>query len=415
MVEKYVCPNGVRIVHEKMPHVRSVAIGVWVGAGSLDERESESGIAHFIEHMLFKGTATRNARAIAEEFDRIGGEANAFTSKEMTCFYTTVLGHHAPRALSVLADMFFNSLFDEQEIEKEKSIILDELAAVEDTPDDDVDERLWRTMYPDHAIGRSVLGNENTITAFDRDAIQAFMDRMYTPDRLVISIAGNYDERLLKLIEVQFGSFRRGGEDKSQTSLPSAVFHSGTTMKAKDIEQAHVCLGYPGLSIKDERLHDLILLDSIIGGTMSSRLFQEVREERGLAYSVYSYYSSYLSTGNFMIYGGTSPENMRKLSETIDGVIQSILTEGITENELHNAKEQLKGGFLLGLESSESRMHRNGKNELILQEHKSMDEVVALIDDVKARDVYRMANELLTKERALSIIAPARVLENIEI
>lgn len=415
MIEKHVCPNGVRIVHERMPHVRSVAIGVWVGAGSVDEKESEAGIAHFIEHMLFKGTTARNARAIAEEFDRIGGEANAFTSKEMTCFYTTVLGHHAPRALSVLADMFFNSIFDEKEIEKEKSIILDEIAAVEDTPDDDVDERLWKTMYPDQAIGRPVLGDGKTIATFDRDTIQAFMDRLYTPDRLVISIAGNYDERLIKLIEVQFGSFRRGDGESVQMIPQATIFHSGTTMKTKDIEQAHLCLGYPGLPIKDERLHDLILLDSIIGGTMSSRLFQEVREERGLAYSVYSYYSSYLFTGTFMIYGGTSPENMTKLSVTIDDVIDSILTEGITENELHNAKEQLKGGFLLGLESSESRMHRNGRNELILQEHRTMDEVVALIDKVKARDVYRMANDLLTKERALSIIAPAHILDNIEI
>lgn len=415
MIEKHVCPNGVRIVHEKMPHVRSVAIGVWVGAGSVDESESEAGIAHFIEHMLFKGTSVRSARAIAEEFDRIGGEANAFTSKEMTCFYTTVLGHHAPRALSILADMFFNSIFDEKEIAKEKSIILDEIASVEDTPDDDVDERLWETMYPDQAIGRPVLGDEKTIATFDRDAIQKFMDRTYTPDRIVISIAGNYDDRLIKLIEVKFGTFKRGGlVDVPKSPLQPALFHSGSVIKTKDIEQAHICLGYPGLPVKDERLHDLILLDSILGGTMSSRLFQEVREERGLAYSVYSYYSSYLSTGTFMIYGGTSPENLPMLSNTIDEVIESVLTEGVTENELHNAKEQLKGGFLLGLESSESRMHRNGKNELILQEHKTMDEVVSLIDKVKARDVYRMANELLTKERALSVIAPAHAISNIE-
>ena len=415
MIEKHVCPNGVRIVHEKMPHVRSVAIGIWVEAGSADEKESEAGIAHFIEHMLFKGTATRSARNIAEEFDRIGGDANAFTSKEMTCYYTTVLGNHAPRALSIFADMFFNSAFDEVEIAKEKSIILDEIAAVEDTPDDDVDERLWGVMYPKQAIGKPVLGNEKTINTFERATIRQFMDRMYTPERLVISIAGNFDERLIKLIEVQFGSFKRDQQlSSTQVAVQSPVFHSGTTIKAKDIEQAHYCVGYPGLSVTDSRIHDLIILDSIIGGTMSSRLFQEVREERGLAYSIYSYYSSYLTTGTFMIYGGTSPDNINELTKTIDGVIASILDEGITENELHNAKEQLKGGFLLGLESSESRMHRNGKNELILGVHRTMDEVVALIDDVKARDVYRLANELLTKKRATSIIAPAQVLNSIE-
>jgi predicted Zn-dependent peptidase len=415
MIEKRVCPNGVRIVHEKMPHVRSVAIGVWVGAGSGDERETEAGIAHFIEHMLFKGTTSRSARTIAEEFDRIGGDVNAFTSKEMTCYYTTVLGHHAPRALSILTDMFFNSTFEETEIAKEKSIVLDEIAAVEDTPDDDVDERLWGAMYPDQAIGKPVLGNEKTINTFNQDTIRDFMNRMYTPEKLVISIAGNYDERLIQLIEVQFGSFKRGSKVEPQIPLTLPEFHGGTTAKAKDIEQAHICFGYPGLTVKDSRIHDLIILDSIIGGSMSSRLFQEVREERGLAYSIYSYYSSYMTTGTFTIYGGTSPENLPELTATIDEVIASILNEGITENELHNAKEQLKGGFLLGLESSESRMHRNGKNELILQEHKTIDEVVALIDNVKARDVYRMANEILTKARATSIIAPEHVLNDIKI
>ena len=413
MIEKHTCSNGVRIVHEKMPHVRSVALGIWVDTGSGDEMESEAGIAHFIEHMLFKGTATRSARTIAEEFDRIGGDINAFTSKDMTCYYTTVLGHHAPRALTIMADMFFNSAFDEAEIAKEKSIVLDEIAAVEDTPDDDVDERLWGVMYPNQPMGKPVLGNEQAIQTFDKEMIEGFMKRMYTPERIVISVAGNYDERLIQLIEVQFGSFKREEQATAATSLPE--FHGGTVSKAKDIEQAHICIGYPGLTVKDSRIHDLIILDSILGGSMSSRLFQEVREERGLAYSVYSYYSSYRTTGTFTIYGGTSPDNIKELTETIDEVITSILNEGITENELYNAKEQLKGGFLLGLESSESRMHRNGKNELILQEHKTIDEVVALIDGVQARDVYRIANEIFTQQRAISMIAPSDVLRNFEI
>ncbi|WP_318615366.1 pitrilysin family protein [Sporosarcina sp. YIM B06819] len=415
MIEQYICPNGVRIVHEKMPYVRSVALGIWVGAGSGDEQESEAGIAHFIEHMLFKGTATRSARTIAEEFDRIGGDVNAFTSKEMTCYYTTVLGHHAPRALTILADMFFNSAFDEAEIAKEKSIVLDEIAAVEDTPDDDVDERLWGVMYPDQAIGKPVLGNEQTINTFNKQMIEQFMERMYRPEQIVISIAGNYDDRLIQLIKVQFGSFKRQAKVEQPIAVQAPEFHAGMTVKAKDIEQAHICIGYPGLTVKDERIHDLIILDSILGGTMSSRLFQEVREERGLAYSICSYYSAYNTTGVFAIYGGTAPENLGELSDTIDEVIQSILREGITENELHNAKEQLKGGFLLGLESSESRMHRNGKNELILQEHKTIDEVVALIDNVQVANVYRMANDIFTQQRATSIIAPENTVNTIEI
>lgn len=415
MIEKHICPNGVRIVHEKMPYVRSVALGIWVGAGSGDELESEAGIAHFIEHMLFKGTAMRSSRTIAEEFDRIGGDVNAFTSKEMTCYYTTVLGHHAPRALTILADMFFNSAFDAAEIAKEKSIVLDEIAAVEDTPDDDVDERLWGVMYPDQAIGKPVLGTEQTINTFDKQMIEQFMERMYRPEQIVISVSGNFDDRLIQLIKVQFGSFKRQAKVEQSVAIQAPEFRTGMTVKAKDIEQAHICIGFPGLTVKDERIHDLIILDSILGGTMSSRLFQEVREERGLAYSIYSYYSAYKSTGVFAIYGGTSPENLGALTDTIDEVIQSILHEGITENELRNAKEQLKGGFLLGLESSESRMHRNGKNELILQEHKSIDEVVALIDDVQVANVYRLANEIFTQQRATSIIAPENVVNAIEI
>ncbi|MBE1553413.1 M16 family metallopeptidase [Sporosarcina limicola] len=415
MIERTSCPNGVTIVHEKMPYVRSLALGIWVGAGSADEEEFEAGIAHFIEHMLFKGTSTKSARAIAEEFDRIGGDVNAFTSKEMTCFYTTVLGNHAPRALTVLSDMFFNSTFEEAEIDKEKSIVLDEIAAVEDTPDDDVDERLWATMYPDQPIGRPVLGNKKTIKKFNKKMILEFMERMYTPERIVISIAGNYDDRLIRLIEVHFGSFRRGKQLEQTISLQLPEFQGGLTVKGKDIEQAHFCLGFSALRVQDKRIHDLLILDSVIGGAMSSRLFQEVREERGLAYSIYSYYSAYKNAGAFMIYGGTAPENLKELADTIDTVIHSVQKDGITENELHNAKEQLKCGFLLGLESSESRMHRNGKSELLFQEHKTADEVITLIDNVEADQVRAMASELFTERRTISIIAPEDVLKGFEI
>lgn len=415
MINTYTCQNGVRIVHEKMSYVRSVAIGVWVGAGSGDEDESQAGIAHFIEHMLFKGTTTRNARTIAEEFDRMGGDVNAFTSKEMTCLYATVLNNHAPRALTILSDMLFNSLFDSVEIEKEKSVVLDEIASVEDTPDDDVDERLWSIMYPDQAIGRPVLGTEESIQKFNKTLIKKFIATHYIPEQIVISIAGNYDDRLITLIEAHFGSFSRQQNTVQSLPVDTPVFRGGHASKKKDIEQAHLCIGYPGLTVEDKRIHTLVLLDSIVGGTMSSRLFQEVREEKGIAYSVQSYYSAYKTTGTFMIYGGTSPEKLDELTKTIDSIIESIIHDGVTENELRNAKEQLKGGFLLGLESSESRMHRNGKNELILNEHQSIDDVLACVDAVQIEDVHQLAIELFTKERAVSIISPEDVLQEIEI
>ncbi|MDW0115685.1 pitrilysin family protein [Sporosarcina thermotolerans] len=405
-MKKTICANGVRIVHEKMPYTRSVAIGIWVKAGSLDENKAEWGLSHFIEHMLFKGTTNRSAKAIAEQFDRIGGDINAYTSKEMTCFYTTVLDYHAEKAMEILVDMFFHSVFDETEIEKEKSVILDEIASVEDTPDDDVDERLWSVMYPNHPIGRSIGGVKDTLGKFNRKMIDDYMSRLYTPENIVISIAGNYDEKLVDFIESKFGAFSGNAKGIDSISDVQPIFKSGLTTKHKEIEQAHICIGYPGLALNEKRLHDLILLDSIVGGTMSSRLFQEIREEQGLAYSVFSYYSSYTMAGSFVIYGGTSPEQLENMVVTMDRITAQIKSEGVTELELSNAKEQLKATILLGLESTESRMHRNGKNELVLNEHKGIDEVQSIIDSVKITDVNQIAYETFTDKRAISIIAP---------
>ncbi|HEX5564501.1 MAG TPA: pitrilysin family protein [Sporosarcina sp.] len=413
-MQKKICQNGVRIIHEKMPYVRSLAIGLCVKAGSIDETEKEWGLSHFIEHMLFKGTTTRSARMIAEQFDRIGGDINAYTSKEMTCYYATVLDHHAEEALTILADMFFNSSFNAGDIQKEKSVILDEIASVEDTPDDDVDERLWSVMYPQHTVGRSIGGIKETIDSFDKVMIEQYISKHYTAENIVISIAGNYDEELIGFIENLFTSFTlKESSDSSVAGRP--VFHSGRTTKSKEIEQAHICIGYPGLTLTDERLHDLILLDSIVGGTMSSRMFQKIREEKGLAYSVFSYYSAYTSTGSFVIYGGSGPEHLEEMVNTMDGIISDIMANGVTVKELHNAKEQLKGSFLLGLESSESRMHRNGKNELILLEHKTIDEVVDLIDKVQLENVNLIARETFARERAISIIAPKKAVKRIRL
>lgn len=405
MINKYVCSNGVRIVHERMPHMRSVALGIWVDAGSGDELGEEEGIAHFIEHMLFKGTNDRTARMIAEEFDRLGGDLNAFTSKELTCFYTTVLNEHAEKALTIMEDMIFHSKFDEEEIEKEKSVVLEEIATVEDTPDDDVHEQLWATMYPQDPIGKPILGNEHTLASFTKHSIQQFMDRLYRPERMVISVAGNYDDNLIRLIEDLFGSFTSKTEPIKASIFEKPIFYPNVSKKIKDIEQAHLCLGFPGLKASDKRMYDLVILDSIIGGAMSSRLFQEVREERGLAYSIYSYYTSYEDTGAFIIYGGTSPEKTIELNETIQMVIHSLGKNGVSEREIENVKEQVKGGFLLGLESTESRMYRNGNNELLFERHRTADEVVAQINNVERKNVQDMASLIFNNEHAISIIA----------
>lgn len=411
MVEKITCKNGVRIVHEKMPYVRSVALGVWIEAGAMDELAEEEGLAHFIEHMLFKGTKKRTARMIAEEFDAIGGDINAFTSKEMTCYFTTVLNNHAEKALEILADMIFNSEFDEAEIEKEKSVIIEEISAVEDTPDDDVNEQLWTHMYQNHSLGKPILGNEKTIMTFDKQAIQKFMNRLYRPERIVISVAGNYDDEFIKSIEKVFGMFFSEEDVENTPSRQLPVFHSGVTLKEKDIEQAHVSVGFPSLPRNDKRMYELVLLDSLLGGAMSSRLFQEVREERGLAYSVHSFFSTYESSGAFVIYAGTSPEKTLELYNTIEEIINVLLANGVTEKEIYNAKEQVKGEFLLGLESSESRMHRNGESELLMRTHRTVEEVVARIDAVTKEAINQIAAQIFSGKRAVSIILPEGIIE----
>ncbi|MCZ2257015.1 M16 family metallopeptidase [Sporosarcina sp. G11-34] len=414
MVTKHVCANGVKIVHEKMPHVRSVALGIWIDAGSGDEIESEAGIAHFIEHMLFKGTAKRTAKSIAEEFDRIGGDINAFTSKDTTCFFATVLSEHAEKALTILEDMVFHSKLDAVEMDKEKSVVLEEISTVEDTPDDDVHERLWATMYPNHPIGKPILGNKETIASFTKETIVNFMDRLYKPERIVISVAGNFDDGLIDFISNLFGLVKSNGHLEQRRETVKPEFHSNHSLREKDVEQSHMCIGFPSLSEKDEDLYDLVILDSILGASMSSRLFQEVREEHGLAYSIYSYYSAYASSGSFIIYGGTAPQKTNELYRVIDKIIDSLVSEGVTDREVENAKEQVIGGFLLGLESTEARMFRNGKNELIQIAHKTPEEIVSRIRVVKKENVNKMAIKILTQKRAISIIAPEEAVKSID-
>ena len=404
MINKITCNNGLRIVSEHIPYVRSVAVGIWVQAGSRYELPEENGLTHFIEHMLFKGTETRTAKQIAEEFDRIGGNINAFTSKENTCYYAKVLDHHAEYAVEILADMFFDSKFDANEIEKERQVVLEEINMVEDTPDDIVHEYLWQAMYENDPLGSPILGTEETLNSFTKETILAYMEKHYTPENVVISVAGNIPEGLIKHIETLFSRLDQKHKEKMQMTTP--------TLKAihvenfRDTEQAHVCLAYPSLSVLADNIYSLVVMNSILGGSMSSRLFQEIREEKGLAYSIYSYHSSYEDTGALAIYGGTSSNQLEELTESIQQTIQSVLEKGFTETEVYNAKEQLKGNLLLGLESSNARMSRNGKNELLYGEHRSLDEVSESIDEVTLQSVMDLAKETFSNKPAISIIKP---------
>lgn len=392
MIKKTTCKNGLRIVSEHIPHVRSVAVGIWVQAGSRYELPEENGLTHFIEHMLFKGTATRTARQIAEEFDRIGGNINAFTSKENTCYYAKVLDHHAKYAVEILADMFFHSLFDPSEIDKERQVVLEEINMVEDTPDDIVHEYLWRAMFENDPLGSPILGTEETLNSFTRESILSYMEKHYTPENVVISIAGNIPEGFSDYIESLFGQFDQ--KESKALAITTPTLKPVYTENYRDTEQAHICLAYPSLSVKADNIYSLVVLNNILGGSMSSRLFQEIREDKGLAYSIYSYHSAYEDTGVLTIYGGTSSNQLDELKTSISETTKAIVNNGFTETEIANAKEQLKGNLLLGLESSNARMSRNGKNELLYGKHRSLDEVSETIDEVTLDSVMQLAKEI---------------------
>jgi len=402
LIKKYTCQNGVRIIVEQIPTVRSAAIGVWVKTGSRNETKELNGISHFLEHMFFKGTTTRSAREIAESFDSIGGQVNAFTSKEYTCYYAKVLDNHASHALEVLSDMFFNSTFDSEELEKEKNVVYEEIKMYEDAPDDIVHDLLSQAVYEKHSLGFPILGTEETLSTFTSETLKQYVHDMYTPNKVVISIAGNVDETFIKEVESYFGSFERGQE---RSAIEKPHFHQNQLIRKKETEQAHLCLGFNGLKIGDEDMYNLTILNNILGGSMSSRLFQDVREERGLAYSVYSYHSSYQDSGIVTIYGGTGANQLDSLYETIQQTLATLKRDGITDKELNNSKEQLKGSLMLSLESTNSRMSRNGKNELMLGKHRSLDDIIVKIDEVTKERVFELANSIFT-EHSLSLVSP---------
>ncbi|WP_226643838.1 M16 family metallopeptidase [Mesobacillus subterraneus] len=410
MIKKYTCQNGVRIVLEQIPTVRSVAIGVWIGTGSRNENPENNGISHFLEHMFFKGTKTRSAREIAESFDSIGGQVNAFTSKEYTCYYAKVLDNHAPFALEVLADMFFNSTFDSEELNKEKNVVNEEIKMYEDTPDDIVHDLLSQAVYGDHPLGYPILGTEETLQSFTGEKLEQYMHDTYRPENVVISIAGNVPESFIKNAEDFFGSYE-ASKEKIEYAKPD--FHATHASRKKETEQAHLCLGFEGLQIGHSDVYSLIVLNNVLGGSMSSRLFQEVREQRGLAYSVFSYHSAYRDSGMVTIYGGTGASQLNVLYDTIQDTLAKLRAEGITEKELNNSKEQLKGSLMLSLESTNSRMSRNGKNELLLGRHRSLDEIVEQIDQVTKDSVDGMANKIFTDKYSVSLISPNGELPNL--
>lgn len=404
MIKTHTFPNGLRLVMEKIPSVRSISLGIWIGTGSKYESFQNNGISHFIEHMLFKGTSKRTAREIAETFDCIGGNLNAFTSKEYTCYYAKVLDQHLGIAFDVLSDMFFNSTFDSAELEKEKKVVLEELKMYDDAPDDVVHDLISKATHHDHSLGYTILGREEVLQSLTADDLREYIKKHYTPQNTVIAVAGNInEEELIRLTENYFGAFE-------VVSTPSELLDQSITydqiFKVKETEQAHFCLGLKGIPINDPAIYPLILLNNVLGGSMSSRLFQTIREERGLAYSVFSYHSSFIETGTFHVYGGTTPNQLEEVYSLTMDILQSLADKGITAKELHNGKEMLKGNLMLSLESTNSRMSRIGKNELLLKRHLTLDEIITKIDALSLVSVNELSHRIFKQKNSFALVSP---------
>ncbi|MGF7057111.1 M16 family metallopeptidase [Brassicibacter mesophilus] len=398
MFNKIELKNGLRIVSEYIPHVKSVSIGIWVEAGSRREGYNNNGISHLIEHMLFKGTKNRTAKEIAESFDNIGGQLNAFTSKECTCYYAKVLDSHIQIAIEVLSDMIFNSKFDEFEIKKEKSVIFEEIKMYEDSPEDLVHDLLSQTIFNGNTLSLPILGTEDSLSNLTRDDIIQYFKKYYIPNNTVISIAGNFElEEIIELIKKYFGSWTKSKNNSLTYEKPSLLQRMSN--RKKDIEQLHFCLGTEGISQGQDELYSLLVLNNILGGSMSSRLFQTIREERGLVYSIYSYPSSYKDIGIFTIYAALNPKHFLEAVDLIIKDIDLIKNEYLSEEEIFKSKEQLKGNYILGLESTSSRMTSIGKSELLLGSIHSPDQIIEKIDQVSFEDVRKVVNRIFDNNK----------------
>jgi predicted Zn-dependent peptidase len=384
--------NGVRVLSHELPDLGSVTVGIWVENGSRYERPEQAGISHFLEHLFFKGTDRRTAADIAEEIDAVGGVLNAFTGKEHTCYYAKVLCEHLPLALDLLADIFTKSKFAAEEIDRERSVIVQEISQVEDTPDDYVHDLFNLAFWPGHPLSRPIAGTAKTVGGFTREDFLSFLEARYRPNRVLIAAAGNLKhEQLVAVADRHFGSL--SGTSSGIDGSPPAP-QPGVWVHEKALEQVHVCMGAPGIAQNDADRYAAHLFNLALGGGMSSRLFQEVRERRGKAYTVYSFLTSYRDAGYLGLYVGTSAEWVREVVEVIQHEIGRIEREGLTPAELVRTKNQMKGNMLLGLETSDSRMSRIAKNELYFGRDVPIEEVAANIDAVTNDDVVRVAGRL---------------------
>ena len=405
MIQQCHLDNGLVLLTESMPDLRSVTVGVWLRRGAGHEPASINGISHFIEHLVFKGTERRTAAQIAREVDAVGGQMDAFTSKEATCFYIRVLDQHLDMALDLLTDILRHSVFDAEAIEKERMVIYEEIRMVEDSPEDLLTDMLYTARWGDHPLGRPVQGTFETVGAMDRDTLHRFFTASYTPANLVLAAAGRLDARRIedKVVEV-FAGLPAGSGDAAP---PPPRDHPGVVSRDKKMEQLHICLAVDGLSQTHEDRYALLVLNNLLGGTMSSRLFQKIREERGLAYSVYSGANSHAGSGFQVFYAATNPKTAADVLQIVGEQLHELKETPVSETELHDSRENLKGHLMLSLESSSSRMSNLARKEIVHGRQFTLEEVMASIDAVTAEDLRRLACSTFRSETAtLAVLGP---------
>ncbi|NLC16408.1 MAG: insulinase family protein [Clostridiales bacterium] len=395
-------PNGLRLIMKKLDFLRSVSVGVWVGAGSAYEKNNINGISHFIEHMLFKGTSNRSSFDIADSIDKIGGQINAFTAKEVTCYYTKSIDEHLEKCIDILSDMFFNSTFDENELEKEKKVVLEEISMVEDSPEDVCHENLAKLFFEGNPLEQPIVGTAENVNNFDKDKLKKFMFSHYCPQNIVIAVAGNFDfDKLAELIDKYFNQKFEGQENCLKAEpAPKHASVPKTGCKIKQIEQASIAIGFPSPMFNTKESNPMMIASNVLGGSMSSRLFQKIREELGLAYSVYSYMSSYKNNGIFSFYCGTNPQNIEKAVKTVIDELKKFLKDGINDDEFERGKEQLKGNIILGQENTTSIMNVYGKMLLVSDQIFDLDQKLKEINSITKDDVMDVARKYLDFERA---------------
>jgi predicted Zn-dependent peptidase len=403
--QKTLLSNGVRVISEQIPFVRSVSVGVWVNNGSRDETESTNGISHFIEHMVFKGTKKRSVREIARSLESVGGYLNAFTGKEHTCYYARVLDQHTPLAIDVLSDMVLDATFPAPELEKEKGVVIDELKQAEDDPDDIIHDYFERAIFGQHTLGNPIIGTEKNLRSFSQVDLFKFRAEKYLPNSVVLTAAGNIEHtHLVALAEKAFRTFgSTPGNGRTNRAHPKRQ-KGGLQEFQKPIQQAHICTGTTSYSIQGKERYPLMTLNAILGEGMSSRLFQNIREKHGFAYSVYSYANLLSDSGSFGVYVGTDRQHVEKCVELIWKELKALRSTGVSVAELRRVKEQMKGSMMLGLESIPNRMMRLGTSELYFGELTPIDSITKKVEAVRAEDVQAIADDLFREDRFATII-----------